>query len=240
MGITSTPFALPIAKRVRHHPRASASDDSTKARSTCYAGYGLTIVLLSLLCIGCTDLKRFAYEGLNRDARQEPQRVIRALDLRSGDDVADIGSGSGYFTFHLADAVGPSGKVYAVDIDRGLNAYVAKRAREKGYQNIAVILAEQHNPRLPESGIDLIFICNTYHHLDDRTAYFANARKYLRAGGRLAVIDFNGKGWFERLFGHTTSSEVIRSELKAAGYRLEREIDFLPRQHFLVFASPGK
>jgi arsenite methyltransferase len=213
--------------------------DSIRASSR-YAGYGLTIVLLSLLCIGCTDLKRFAYEGFNRDAWQEPQRVVRALDLRSGDDVADLGSGSGYFTFHLADAVGPSGKVYAVDVDRGLNAYVAKRAREKGYQNIAVILAEQNDPRLPESGIDLIFTCNTYHHLDDRIAYFANARDYLRAGGRVAVIDFNGKGWFERLFSHTTPSEVIKSEMKAAGYRLEREFDFRPRQHFIVFASTRK
>lgn len=206
----------------------------------CPAGYGLTIVLLSLLCSGCTDLKRFAYEGFNRDAWQAPQRVVRALDLRSGDVVADLGSGSGYFTFHLADAVGPSGKVYAVDVDRGLNAYVAKHAREKGYQNIVVILADQNDPRLPESGIDLIFTCNTYHHLDDRIAYFANAREHLRTGGRLAVIDFNGEGWFERLFSHTTPREVIKSEIKAAGYRLEREIDFLPRQHFIVFASLEK
>ena len=200
-------------------------------------GQLLTIVLLLLLLgNGCTDLKRLAYEGFNRDEWQAPAQIIRSLELAPGDQIADLGSGSGYFTFRLADAVGPAGKVYAVDVDRGMNEYLAKRAREEGYKNIAVILAKYDDPLLPDSGVDLIFTCNTYHHLKDRVVYFTKVRNYLRPGGRLAVIDFSGQGWFERIFGHSTPREAIKREMKAAGYRLQKEFDFLPRQHFIIFS----
>jgi predicted methyltransferase len=192
------------------------------------------------LSAGCTQLKRFAYEGFRRDAWQHPDRVIETLAIHPGDAVADVGSGGGYFTFRLARAVGPSGKVYAVDVDEGLNEYVARRAREDGLDNVAVVLARYDDPLLPQSGVDLIFTCNTYHHLDDRVAYFAKARKYLRPGGRVAIIEYKGTGWFERWFGHSTPSAAIRSEMEAAGYRLQQDLDFLPRQHFLVFATAAQ
>ncbi len=197
-------------------------------------------LLLVALCIGCTDLKRFAYQGFGRDKWQHPERVIRSLEVEPGDHIADLGSGGGYFTFRLAKAVGPDGKVYAVDVDSGMNEHVDKRAREDGYENVAVILAAYDDPLLPDSRVELIFTCNTYHHIQDRAVYFKHARKYLRAGGRVAIIDYNGKGWFQRIFPHFTASDVIKSEMKAAGYRLQREFDFLPRQHFLVFSTDGE
>ncbi len=184
------------------------------------AGYGINRKLLHIVlifvitaCAGCTTLKRWAYEGFGRDAWQHREEVIQALNIRPGDSVADLGSGSGYFTFLLAKAVGPSGKVYAIDIDGDMNAYVAARAREEGDSNIEVILAKPQDPLLPQSGVDLIFSCITYHHLGDRVAYFQNAGKYLRPGGRVAIIDFNGEGWFTRLIGHWTPREVILREL---------------------------
>lgn len=125
----------------------------------------LALVLILLLYAGCNSLKRFAYEGINRDEWQHPDQVIRSLDIRPGDRIADLGSGSGYFTGRLAAAVGPTGRVYAVDVDPGMTEYLAQRVRDEGYENVEIILAEYHDPLLPESGVDLIFTCNTYQHL---------------------------------------------------------------------------
>src|SRR5574341_1008495 len=81
----------------------------------------IALAVLMALTGGCTDLKRFSYEGFGRDGWQRPEEVLRAVGVRPGDHVADLGSGGGYFTFRLAKAVGPTGKVYAVDVDKGLN-----------------------------------------------------------------------------------------------------------------------
>ncbi|HEY3306790.1 MAG TPA: methyltransferase domain-containing protein [Candidatus Binatia bacterium] len=198
----------------------------------------LSFLLLFLLLAGCTKLKQCAYEGIGRDEWQKPDEVIRALDIRPGDRVADLGSGGGYFTFRMAKAVGPSGKVYAVDVDQGLNDALAKRAKQESFANVEVILAKINDPLLPISGVDLIFTSNTYHHLSDRVKYFADAQKYLRPKGRVAIVEFNGKGgWIETMPGHHTAKEVIVSEMKQAGYALQRDFDFLPRQHFLIFAK---
>jgi arsenite methyltransferase len=195
----------------------------------------LAIVLLAVLVAGCTTLKRYAYEGGSRDEWQHPDQVIRALGLQPGDRVADLGSGGGYFTFRLAAAVGPTGHVYAVDVDEDMTEYVAGRVREEGIGNVSVVLARYDDPQLPASGVDMIFTSNTYHHLQDRPAYFRHARKYLHPGGRVAILDLAGKTWFERWFGHSTPPETIRREMEAAGYRLEQEPGVVERQSFLVF-----
>ena len=100
-----------------------------------------------------------------------------------------------------------------------------------------MVRAEYDDPSLPVRSLDLIFSSNTYHHIENRVGYFANARKYLRNDGRIAIIEFNGRGWFQTLFGHHTPSEVIKKEMQAAGYRLTHEFDFLSKQSFLVFSS---
>ncbi len=183
----------------------------------------------------CTDIKRWAYEGFDRDEWQHPEEVIKALKIQAGDQVADLGAGSGYFTFRLADAVGPTGNVYAVDIDAEMNAYLAQRVQDKGYQNIEVVLARPNNPGLPDNSIDLIFSSNTYHHLEERVTYFANIRQDLQPDGSIAIIDFTGEGWFQQLFGHYTPSKIIQRELQEAGYTLEAKLEFLPKQVFLIF-----
>ncbi len=196
----------------------------------------LCLALIFLVGITtCTDIKRWAYEGFDRDEWQHPEEVIKALKIQAGDQVADLGAGSGYFTFRLADAVGPTGNVYAVDIDVEMNAYLAQRVQDKGYQNIEVVLARPNNPGLPDNSIDLIFTSNTYHHLEERVTYFTNLQQDLQPDGSIAIIDFTGEGWFQQLFGHYTPSETIQRELQEAGYTLEAELAFLPNQIFLIF-----
>lgn len=193
--------------------------------------------MVTLLIAGCTTLKRCAYEGVNRDQWQKPHAVIRALGIAPGDRIADLGSGGGYFTFRLARATGPKGRVYAVDIDKGMVDYVSNRARQEGLSNIEVILARPDDPQLPQSAIDIVFTTNTYHHLENRPAYFAKVGKYLRQGGRIAIVEFSGKHWLPFLGSHYTSGQVIKSEMNDAGFALQREFDFLSKQSFLVFAK---
>jgi len=194
--------------------------------------FGLALLFLA----GCSFLKQCAYEGFNRDQWQQPQKVIESLALRPGDRVADLGSGSGYFTYRLAEAVGPQGKVYAVDVDREMNDLVAKAIKEKNIGNVEVILALLDDPMLPPIGVDLVFTVNTYHHFENRVTYFQKVRKYLRPGGRTAVIDFDRRAWFEGMWQHYTPAEFIKREMEQAGYRLQRELTFLDRQSFLIFA----
>jgi SAM-dependent methyltransferase len=187
------------------------------------------------LASGCGWLKRLAYEGFFRDRWQRPETVMRLLDLRPGSRVADLGAGGGYFTFRLAEAVAPGGIVYAVDVDPDMVDYVRARATSEGYRQVVPVLAATDDPRLPEA-VDLVFTCNTYHHLPDPPAYFARLRQRLRPGGRVAVVEYRGShGILPRLFGHATDDEVIERDLATAGYRLLHEHDVLPRQHFLVF-----
>lgn len=196
------------------------------------------LLLAVLLVAGCTTLKRCGYEGFGRDEWQQPERVVQALGLRPGDRVADLGSGSGYFTFRLARAVGPTGKVYAVDIDEPMSADLRARAKQEGHANVEVILAKRDDPLLPPGVIDLVFTSNTYHLMKDRTAYFARLRAALKPGGRVAIVDFDRRGW-TRLVGHYTELETIKTEMRAAGYRLTAEHGFLEKQSFLVFSPAG-
>ena len=197
-------------------------------------------MLFVLLLAGCTSLKRCSYEGVNRDKWQKPDKVIQSLGIRSGDQIADLGSGGGYFTFRLARATGPTGKVYAVDVDKDMNDYVASRSRQESLSNIEVILAKFDDPLLPKSAIDIVFTTNTYHHLENRPAYFAKVGKFLRHGGRIAIVEFSDTHWLPFLGSHYTSSEVIKREMSEAGFALQKEFDFLPKQNFLVFTKrPG-
>ena len=152
--------------------------------------------------------------------------MIQSLGIRSGDRVADLGSGSGYFTFRLADVVGKNGKIYATDIDHDMNSYVAEQKQRRGYENIEIIQAQLQDPLLPYKGVDMVFTCNVYHHLENRAHYFINIKKYLRQGGRVAIIDFKGGA-----FHHFTIKNAIKSDMVKAGYHLLNEYEFFPKKY---------
>ncbi len=195
------------------------------------------ICLLLIFFLGtasCTSLKQWAYEGHERDTWQHPDKVIEALKIQPGDKIADLGSGSGYFTIRLAEATGPTGTVYAVDVDEDMNDIVKEKAKNKGYKNIETILAKPQDPNLTDGSIDLVFASNSYHHLKDRVQYFANLKNDLKPEGRVAIIDFTHEP-SAFLHGHSTTPDVIQQELEEAGYSLKQQFDFLPRQGFLIF-----
>ncbi len=196
-------------------------------------------VLAMLGVTGCSTVTRLDWTSIfTRQGWQRTDEVIRALELRPGDHVADIGSGDGYFSFALADAVGPDGRVYAVDVDPDAVRAVSERARERGYANVVAVLARPEDPLLPDATIDVAFLCNAYHHIDGRVPYFERLRADLEPGGRVAVIDIK-EGFFPELVtpkGHGTPVPLLLEEMAAARYRHVASHDFLPLQSFEIFA----
>lgn len=192
------------------------------------------ILILSLT--GCAEVNYQRLNDPSRDTWQKPQGVIEQLSITPGSRVADLGAGGGYFTWHLARAVGARGTVYAVDINPAALDMIFREMVARGTPNVRPVRARPHDPRLPEP-VDLVFSCNTYRQISDRVAYFRSLASSLRPGGRVAILDFHPRGFFPGLFGDRITKEDVRSEMEAAGYRLVSDHDLLDRQHFQVFAK---
>lgn len=188
------------------------------------------------------DVDRWAaeFEDPERDAWQKPQEVVERMALEIGDRVADIGAGTGYFARRFADVVGAEGVVYAVDLEPNMLRYMAERAVDEGQDNLVPVLATAEDPMLAPDSVDVIFICDTIHHIGNRGAYYEKLQQDLEPGGRLIIVDFNkdkdipqGPPKHMRL-----SRAALREELEASGFRFLKEEDFLPYQYFVVFENP--
>ncbi len=199
----------------------------------------LLVVASVLLVLNAGRLRRLAYEGFGgREDWQQPDAVVASLGIQPGDRVADIGAGGGYFSFRLADAVGADGTLYAVDVDEDMTGYLAERAQREGYGNVQIVLGRFEDPLLPDGAIDLVFLSNTYHHIEDAPQYVSGVRADLAAEGRVAIIDYREGGWWPP-GQHWMEREVIERDMQAAGSRLETHHDFLAKQHFLIFRVAG-
>lgn len=183
--------------------------------------------------VSTADLIR-RWEAPERATWQFPDRVVSMLALSSGQSVADIGSGSGYFTVRLARAVTERGRVYAVDIERELMAHLEQRVRVENLPQVRIHAGRTESPALPPESIDLAFMCDVLHHVDRPSAYLIRLRPALRSTGRLAIIESRRS--------HADSPTVPRIDREAvielakrSGYRLVAKHDFLPRQFFLIF-----
>jgi ubiquinone/menaquinone biosynthesis C-methylase UbiE len=182
--------------------------------------------------LGCGSIKRFFWEPADRDDWQQPDRVVEMLHLSEGDQIADLGSGGGYFTYRFAAAVGETGQVFALDVDESQNAYITDQAIERKLPQITPVHIPEDGVGIPDGSVDMIFLSNVFHHLPDQTDYFRRAGAALKPGGRLVVVEFRGDS-FPR--GHATTPDEIRSQLEAAGYALDASHDFLEKQSFQIF-----
>jgi ubiquinone/menaquinone biosynthesis C-methylase UbiE len=119
-----------------------------------------------------------------------PAEVIGALSVRSGDTIADVGAGTGYFSFPMSHAVGAAGKIYAVDGQGEMLAWLKLKLDKTALTNIELIRAEAGQTGLPASSCDLFFLANLWHEIEDRVAVLFEARRVLKNGGRIAILDW--------------------------------------------------
>ena len=181
------------------------------------------------------DAEKWAqvFDDPARDAWQKPHEVIQALKLAPDAAVADIGSGTGYFSVRFAHML-QQGRVYGVDVEPDMVKYLAERAKKEGLANLTSVAGAPDDARLP-APVDLAILVDVYHHVDNRESYFRKLRASLKPGGRLAVIDFR----MDSPSGPPKSARIapdrVKSEMKKAGYALAEEHAFLPNQYFLIF-----
>ena len=198
----------------------------------------LVLLLVAALLAVAPALTKWDYGNLtSRAGWQLPDRVIESLGIQPGERAADVGAGDGYFTFRLAEAVGPTGKVYAVEVDEELVAELERNARAGGHDNVVVVKGEYADPLLPDGELDLVLFCNSYHHIEDRVAYFDRLRSDLTEGGRVALIDLKASLLVRLLapHDHWTTVETMREEMERASYTFAGRFDYLPAQNFAVF-----
>jgi arsenite methyltransferase len=175
-------------------------------------------------------------ENSQRDAEQKPDEVISALGIQKNEVLADIGAGSGYFSFRFARKVGDGGRIYAVDINPDLIIYMNQRIRDMKLKNVVTMLSVPDDPMLMDASINRFFICNTWHHIENRPAYLAKMKKMLKPGGQIIVIDYLKK---QLPVGPPPEMKIAREdvirEMESNGFKLAKEHTFLPYQHFLIF-----
>jgi predicted methyltransferase len=203
---------------------------------------GLTSLTVVALSIGCAPLAKVDLGQLvvsGRDGFQHPERVIESLELQPGDRVAEIGAGDGYWLPWLSQAVGPEGVVYAVEVEDEKVAALRERVAREGLANVVVVRGVFEDPELPDGEVDLAMTCLTYHHIEERAAYFRRLQVDLSPRGRVAHLDDRHDvgppiRWLQSS-GHWTDPEAVRAEMSEAGYRQVASFDFLPVQSFQIF-----
>lgn len=175
-------------------------------------------------------------EDPKRDTYQKPHEVISALKLREGEVIADIGAGSGYFTFRLARHVGSQGRVYAVDVSPDMIVHVNRRVRDLKVSNVVTVLSPPDDPLLPDASIDRFVICDTWHHIPGHPQYLSLLKKMLKPGGQVIMIDFRKE---KTPVGPPVEMRIARDELvremESNGFQVAQEHTFLEHQYFIVF-----
>jgi ubiquinone/menaquinone biosynthesis C-methylase UbiE len=175
----------------------------------------------------------------NRPERAGVERtddLIKALDIPEGARIADIGAGTGYFTWRLARQAGPRGKVIAIDIQQKMLDLAAETVRAHSLSNVEYVLATEDDPRLPERSFDMVFIGHSYHEFADPEAIMAAVRRSLKPDGQLVVVEYSKENPAAPASSlHKMSFDEMRGEIEPLGFDLDRILDFLPIQHGLIF-----
>lgn len=183
------------------------------------------------------------FEVETREIYHERAAITRALGLRPGQAVADVGAGTGLFLEPFADAVGPTGRVYDLDIAPAFVDHMNKRAASKGLRQIEARLCSERSIDLPDNSIDAAFVCDVYHHFEYPRSSLASIASALRPGGQLVIIDFERIPGVSRewVLNHVRAGkQEVTAEVQAAGFHLAEEVKIggFRESYFLRFRKP--
>jgi predicted methyltransferase len=171
-----------------------------------------------------------------REREEEPERALDAIGVKSGMKVGDVGAGVGYFSLRMAQRVGAEGKVYANEIQAGMLDRLRRRMREAGATNIEPVLGTVSDPKLPAGELDLVLLVDVYHEFSQPQAMLRGIARSLKPDGRLVLLEYRKEDPKVPIREeHKMSIPMVQTELEAEGFRLEKVLHDLPRQHILIF-----
>jgi FkbM family methyltransferase len=178
-------------------------------------------------------------ERPEREDEENPTKCIEALELKGGEVIADLGAGSGYYSFRLATKVGEKGKVLAVEIQDEMLAELKKRIEKQKVTNVETIKCTVSDPRLPEAGVDLVLMVDVYHELAFPYEVMTAVRKSLKPGGRVVLVEYrkeDPKVPIKEV--HKMSEEQIKKEMEVVGLVHQKTVATLPWQHIAIYTKP--
>ena len=177
-------------------------------------------------------------ERSSRVTEEKPDLTVEKLDLKPDDVVADIGAGTGYFSFRMAQQV-PEGKVYAVDIQPEMLDALAFLKEENNIDNVETVLGTEEKPNLPPESIDLALMVDAYHEFAYPREMMEGIVEALKPGGRVVLLEYRKENPMIMIKPlHKMTQKQVKKELKAVGLKWQETKQFLPEQHFLVFSKP--
>jgi precorrin-6B methylase 2 len=172
----------------------------------------------------------------DRDGDERPNAVLDSLHISQGAKVADVGAGAGYFTWRLAQRVGPTGKVIAVEIQPKMLDLIAQDLKQRNVSNVDLVLGDERNPRLPDEALDLVLLANAYHEFSQPEAMMAAVRRSLKPNGRVVVLEYRKENAYTPLEEpHKMNLQDVRAEIESMGFETEQVLRTLPIQHLLIF-----
>ena len=212
------------------------------------------LLAMASLCVGQTlgvhpvSKRRYAQvmgaaaaDWLVRPERVEeehPDQALDALNLQPGSTVADIGAGVGYFTFRMAERVGPSGIVYGQDIQPEMIRLLKENMAARKLTNVRPVLGSYDDPKLPKNALDLILLVDVYHEFSEPVKMVDAMRESLKPNGRLVLLEYRGEDPRVPIRPeHKMTLKQVRAEIEPQGFRFDESIETLPWQHIIVFRA---
>ena len=178
-------------------------------------------------------------ERADRENEEKPEALLDLFALQSGERVADLGCGTGYFARRMATRVTAAGRVYCVDIQPRMLQYMRQLAPDSTYPNIIPVLAEEDDPKLPDGEIDFVLLVDVYHEIQEPEAVLARLRDSLSPDGRVGLVEYRLEGRSAEHIRreHRMSTEQVLAEWLPLGFELVERIDSMPSQHVFIFRA---
>jgi ubiquinone/menaquinone biosynthesis C-methylase UbiE len=171
-----------------------------------------------------------------REAEEHPTEALDALKIQKGDVVADVGAGVGYFTWRLAERVGPSGVVYGEDIQQEMLDQLSKNMLNRKIANVRPVLGTYVDPKLPKEALDLVLLVDVYHEFSEPEKMLDRIRESLKPGGRLVLLEYRGEDPNVPIRPeHKMTLKQVQAEVQPEGFKFDRSIEVLPQQHIIIF-----